>query len=290
MEGQGHHRHARWALIAIDKKSGKEVWSAQTFGDHYAYTITGAPRVFGGKVVIGNSGGDMGVRGFVAAYDADTGKKLWKFFLTPNDPAKGPDGEASDPMMDTIRKTWSENGMWKELGGGANPWDSIAYDPKLNLVYVGTGNGSPNSWYHRSNSRATICSSARSSRCTRRMAPMPGTTRWCPRRSGIIPAPSSIVSADLEIDGKMRKVIMQAPKDGYFYVLDRKTGELISAKTYVKVNWAKGLDPKTGRPIINPRSALRNRSGAGLSGPGRGAQLVPDGLQSAHQARLFPGL
>jgi quinohemoprotein ethanol dehydrogenase len=120
-------------LIALDAKTGQPVWTTQVFGHEMPYSITGAPRVFDGKVVIGNSGGDLGVRGFVAAYDADTGKKLWKFFLTPGDPAKGLDGEASDPVMDWVRKTWSENGLWKQLCGVANPWDSIANDPDLKL-------------------------------------------------------------------------------------------------------------------------------------------------------------
>ena len=129
-------------LIALDAKTGQPVWTTQVFGHEMPYSITGAPRVFDGKVVIGNSGGDLGVRGFVAAYDADTGKKLWKFFLTPNPEGKK-DGEASDPILPMIRKTWADTGMWKTLGGGANPWDSIAYDPQNKLIFVGTGNSSP---------------------------------------------------------------------------------------------------------------------------------------------------
>src|SRR5690606_34387918 len=118
-------------LIALDKASGKPVWISRVFDqERYAYTITGAPRVFDGKVVVGQSGGDFGVRGFAAAYDADTGEKLWKFYLTPGDPAEGPDGEASDPIMEMIRQTWFGTGYY-ELGGGGNPWDSIAYDPEL---------------------------------------------------------------------------------------------------------------------------------------------------------------
>src|SRR5690606_7909552 len=148
-------------LIALDKASGKPVWISRVFDqERYAYTITGAPRVFDGKVVVGQSGGDFGVRGFAAAYDADTGEKLWKFYLTPGDRAQGPDGEASDPVMDMIRKTWFGTGYY-ELGGGGNPWDSIAYDPELKLVYVGTGNATPHARYYRSDNKGDnlfVCS------------------------------------------------------------------------------------------------------------------------------------
>ncbi|MEP7245727.1 MAG: PQQ-binding-like beta-propeller repeat protein [Gammaproteobacteria bacterium] len=128
-------------LIALSAKTGAVVWSVQTFDKDWPYTITGTPRVFDGKVVVGNSGADFGVRGFVAAYDADTGKALWKFFLVPGDPAKGPDGAASDPIMAMAAKTWT--GSWWKMGGGGTAWDSFTYDPKRKLVYVGTGNGSP---------------------------------------------------------------------------------------------------------------------------------------------------
>src|SRR5690606_37915381 len=144
----------------LDKDSGAQLWSTRTFGEDYPYTITGAPRLFDGKVVVGQSGGDFGVRGFASAYDVDTGEQLWKFYLTPGNPADGPDGEASDPVMDMIRRTWHGDKYW-ELGGGANPWDAIAYDPDLKLVYVGTGNSSPHSRFYRSDNRGDnlfICS------------------------------------------------------------------------------------------------------------------------------------
>jgi quinohemoprotein ethanol dehydrogenase len=131
-------------LIALDKASGQPVWSTRTFPleSGYAYSITGAPRVFGDKVVVGQSGGDFGVRGFAAAFDVETGEQAWKFYLTPPAPGSGPDGEASDPVMPMAAATWFGTG-WHELGGGANPWDSIAYDPELDLVYVGTANTPP---------------------------------------------------------------------------------------------------------------------------------------------------
>jgi quinohemoprotein ethanol dehydrogenase len=237
-------------LIGLDAATGKPVWETRTFDNKtMPYTITGAPRVFDGKVVVGNSGGDLGVRGFVAAWDADTGRKAWKFFLTPGDPAKGPDGEASDPVMAMAAKTWS--GQWWKLGGGANPWDSITYDPKTDLVYVGTGNGSPLSWHHRSEGKGDnlfICSIVALHAKTGRYA---WHYQMVPGEDWDYTCTSSIVTADLTIKGRQRHVVMQAPKNGYFYVLDAASGKFISAQPIVKVNWGT-IDPKTGKPTVNP--------------------------------------
>ncbi len=237
-------------LIGLDARSGTPLWETQTVPKDMPYTITGAPRVFDGKVVVGNAGGDLGVRGFVSAYDAETGRKLWKFFLTPN-PAGEPDGEASDAIMGMIETTWSD-GLWKQLGGGANPWDSIGYDPRLNRVYVGTGNGSPLSWHHRSGGTGDnlfICSIVALDART-------GKYQWhyqmVPGEDWDYTCTQSIITADLEIRGRKRQVLMQAPKNGFFYVIDRKTGEFISAEKIAPVNWASGIDPGTGRPHINP--------------------------------------
>lgn len=237
-------------LIALDAATGKPVWTTQTFEHDMAYSITGAPRVFDGKVVVGQSGGDLGVRGFVGAWDAETGKKLWKFFLAPN-PTGKPDGEASDSIMPMVEKTWSD-GMWKQLGGGANAWDSIGYDPALNMVYVGTGNGSPLAWHHRSGSKGDnlfICSIVA-------LDATSGQYKWhyqmVPQEDWDYTCTQSIITADLRIRGKTRQVLMQAPKNGFFYVLDRRTGQFISAEKIAPVNWASGIDPKTGRPIMNP--------------------------------------
>ena len=149
-------------LIALDKASGQPVWTTRTFpvDSGYAYSITGAPRVFGNMVVVGQSGGDLGVRGFVSAYDVETGEEKWKFYLTPN-PRDEADGAASDSVNAMMRATWSDEGMWRQLGGGANPWDAIAYDPALNLVYVGTGNAVPHARFYRSNNQGDnlfVCS------------------------------------------------------------------------------------------------------------------------------------
>ena len=238
-------------LIAVDKVSGKEIWTAQTFDRKDQYSITGAPRVYNGKIIIGNGGADYGSRGFVVAYDAETGKRLWKFYITPGDPAKGPDGEASDSAMKIALPTW--HGKFWDAGAGGNAWDSFAYDPELNLVYIGTGNGSPHMWYFRSEGKGDnlfLCSMVAVDATT-------GAYKWhyqmVPEEDWDYTCTQPIVLADMKIDGKLRKVAMQAPKNGFFYVLDRKSGQLISAKSYVSVNtWASHIDMKTGRPVLQP--------------------------------------
>ena len=276
-------------LIALNKDTGEPVWTYRTFdNERYAYTITGAPRVFDGKVVVGQSGGDFGVRGFVIAVDAETGEKAWKFYLAPNDPAEGPDGEASDPIMEMIRKTWSDDGLWKELGGGGNAWDSIAYDPENKLVFVGTGNGSPLSRYHRSNNEGDnlfLCSIVALHADT-------GEYAWhyqmVPGEDWDYTCTSSIVSADLEIDGQERQVIMQAPKNGFFYVLDRKTGELISAESYVKVNWSDGPDPETGRMTVNDVARYGEEPVLVYPGPGGAHNWFPMAYSPRTKLAYYP--
>ncbi|MEO6152842.1 MAG: PQQ-dependent dehydrogenase, methanol/ethanol family [Croceibacterium sp.] len=274
-------------LIALDKANGKPVWTTQTFSHDMPYSITGAPRVFGDKVVVGQSGGDFGVRGFVAAYDAASGRRLWKFFLTPGDPAKGPDGEASDAVMPMVRKTWSENGLWKTLGGGANPWDSIAYDPALDLVYVGTGNSSPHSQYYRSEDKGDnlfVCSVVA-------LHGNDGTYAWHyqmnPGEEWDWTCTQSLVSADLTIDGRQRKVIMQAPKNGFFYVLDRRTGEFISAKNHVMQNWNLGFDA-AGVPKMNPTVRYKFDPVLVMPGPGGGHNWFPMAYSPRTKLAYFP--
>ena len=274
-------------LIALDKDTGQPVWTTQTFARDFPYSITGAPRVFGGKVVVGQSGGDFGVRGFVSAYDADTGEKLWKFFLTPGDPAKGPDGEASDPIMDTIRATWSEDGLWKQLGGGANPWDSIAYDPELDLVYVGTGNASPHSRYYRSDNQGDnlfVCSIVA-------LNAKDGSYAWHyqmnPGEEWDWTCTSSIVTAELEIDGRERKVLMQAPKNGFFYVLDRATGEFISAGAHVMQNWNEGFEAN-GRPITSEAVRYGFDPALVMPGPGGAHNWFPMAYSPRTRLAYFP--
>jgi len=239
-------------LIAVDAKTGEEVWTTQTFSSDGllgAYSITGAPRVYDGKVVIGNGGADYGVRGFVAAFDAETGEQLWKFYTVPGNPADRPDGEASDSAMEIALPTW--HGEWWKYGGGGTAWDALAYDPDLNLVYIGTGNGSPHMWSIRSEGKGDnlfLCSIVAVDATS-------GEYKWhyqmVPEEDWDYTCTQPMMAADLQIGGRTRQVIMQAPKNGFFYVIDRATGELISAETYVSQNtWASRIDMATGRPVL----------------------------------------
>ena len=273
-------------LIALDKDSGQQIWSTRTFGEEFPYTITGAPRVFDGKVVVGQSGGDFGVRGFAAAFDAETGEELWKFFLTPGNPADGPDGVASDPVMDMIRETWHGDNYW-QLGGGANPWDAIAYDPDLKLVYVGTGNSSPHSRYYRSDNQGDnlfVCSIVALHAET-------GEYAWHyqmnPGEEWDYTCTSSMISAELEIDGRQRSVLMQAPKNGFFYVLDRATGEFISAEDYVMTNWNLGFEAD-GRPIDNPEVRYGFEPKLVYPGPGGAHNWFPMAFSPRTGLAYFP--
>jgi quinohemoprotein ethanol dehydrogenase len=275
-------------LIALDQRTGEPVWTTRAFPEDsgFAYTITGAPRVFDGRVVVGQSGGDFGVRGFAAAWDAETGERLWKFYLTPGNPADGPDGEASDPVMETIRGTWHGDTYW-ELGGGANPWDSIAYDPELKLVYVGTGNSVPHSRYYRSDNQGDnlfVCSIVALHAET-------GEYAWHyqmnPGEEWDWTCTQSMISAELEIDGRMRKVLMQAPKNGFFYVLDRETGEFISAEAYVIQNWNLGFEPD-GRPIENPAVRYSFEPAVVYPGPGGAHNWFPMAYSPRTRLAYFP--
>jgi quinohemoprotein ethanol dehydrogenase len=237
-------------LIAVDARDGRELWSVQTIDPSQPYSITGAPRVYDGRVVIGNGGADYGVRGYVTAYDAETGSKLWRFYTVPGNPANGPDGEASDSVMEMATKTW--NGEWWKYGGGGTAWDSFAFDPELNLVYIGTGNGSPHIQHFRSpggGDNLFLCSIIAVRADT-------GEYVWhyqmVPEEQWDFTCTQPMILADLDIDGVKRKVIMQAPKNGFFYVLDRTSGKLISARTYVPNLWATEIDMETGRPKVNP--------------------------------------
>ena len=238
-------------LIALDAKTGKEAWSVQTTDKSKPYTITGAPRVIKGKVLIGQGGAEYGVRGYLSAYDAETGKLVWRFYMTPNPDGK-PDGAASDKVMaEKGAATWSD-GAWKHSGGGGTPWDAMAYDPELDIMYVGVGNGSP--WNHLKRSGGKGDNLFLSSIVA--LKPDTGEYVWhyqtTPGESWDYTATQHIMLADLTIDGAPRKVLMQAPKNGFFYVIDRATGKLISAKPYIAQNWAEGVDPATGRPIEKP--------------------------------------
>jgi quinohemoprotein ethanol dehydrogenase len=230
-------------LIALDAGTGQVAWEVQTTDQAKRYTITGAPRVVKDKVIIGNGGAEYGVRGYITAYDAATGAQAWRFYTVPGNPAE----PFEHAELEGAAKTW--NGEWWKVGGGGTVWDSMAYDPELDLLYVGTGNGSPWTRVHRSPGGGDnlYLSSILAIR------PDDGHLVWhyqtTPGDNWDFTAVQHIVLTDLEIGGQARKVLMQAPKNGFFYVLDRATGELLAAEKYVQVNWAEKVDLATGRPI-----------------------------------------
>jgi quinohemoprotein ethanol dehydrogenase len=249
-------------LIALDARSGQPVWSVLTVDNSKNYTITGAPRVYDGKVLIGNGGAELGVRGYVTAYDAETGRQAWRFYTVPGDPSKGFENKA----MQMAARTWT--GEWWKAGGGGTVWDSMAYDPALHMVYIGVGNGSPWAQIFRSPGGGDNLFLASIVALDVRTGEYQWHYQTVPGEEWDYTATQQMILADLRIGGKVRKVIMQAPKNGFFYVLDRRTGELISARATVPINWASGIDMKTGRPIANP--AVRYGKVPVMVSPGAG--------------------
>jgi quinohemoprotein ethanol dehydrogenase len=244
-------------LVALDANTGEQVWSVATFDPALKYTITGAPRVIKGQVMIGNGGAEYGVRGYVSAYDADTGELTWRFYTVPGNPA---DGFEND-IMAAAANTW--NGSWWNLGGGGTVWDAIAYD----------ADAGPD--VHRRGQRLALEPGPAQPR--RRRQPVPqlhrgldpddGSYKWhyqtTPGETWDFTATQPIMIADLTIEGAQRRVVMQAPKNGFFYVLDAATGEFISAENFINVNWATHIDLDTGRPVENP-DARYNETGVPL--------------------------
>ena len=234
-------------LIAIDAANGKQVWSQMTVDIDDQRTITGAPRVFNGKVIIGHGGAEFGpVRGYVTTYDAETGKQLWRFYATPGDPAKGFENKA----MAMAAKTWT--GEWWKFGGGGTIWNAITYDPEFNFVYLGTGNGAP--WNQRIRSpgggdnlflSSIVAVNADTGDYVWHYQANPANT-WDYTNT------MDITLATLRIGGQDRKVLMQAPKNGFMYVIDRSNGKLLSAEKFDFVNWASKIDLVTGRPVEAP--------------------------------------
>jgi quinohemoprotein ethanol dehydrogenase len=250
-------------LIAIDVATGKLVWETDTIIDHSrSYTITGAPRVFKGNVVIGNGGAEFGVRGYVTAYDAESGAQKWRWFIVPGDPSK----PFEDESMEKAAKTWDPAGKYWEAGGGGTAWDNMAFDPDLNLIIVGTGNGSP--WARSMRSPAggdnlylssLVALNADTGKYVWHYQETPGDN-WD------YTATQSIILADIEISGQQRKVILHAPKNGFFFVIDRTNGQFISAKNFVDVNWATGYDAN-GRPIEIPEARQSDKPRDSIPGP-----------------------
>lgn len=233
-------------LISIDRKTGVEQWRMLTIDQSEHYSISGAPRIANGVVLIGNSGSEYGVRGYVGGYAADTGDMLWRFYTVPGNPADG----FETPQMEMAAKTWT--GEWWTMGGGGTVWDSIAYDPELDLVYIGVGNGAPHNREMRSpggGDNLFIASIVA-------LRPTTGEYVWHyqqnPGETWDYTATQQMVLADITWEGKPRKVLMQAPKNGFFFIIDRVTGELLSAEPFVPVNWATHYDLETGRPVEDP--------------------------------------
>jgi quinohemoprotein ethanol dehydrogenase len=230
-------------LIALDAATGAVDWEVVTVDQTKNYSITGAPRVVKGKVIIGNGGAEFGVRGYITAYDASTGEQAWRFYTVPGDPSKPFESKALEMAVES----WS--GEWWKYGGGGTAWDAIVFDPELDLLFVGTGNGSPWNRYYRSDGKGDnlFLSSILA------IDPNNGSLVWhyqtTPGEHWDYTATQPIILADMEIEGQPRKVLMQAPKNGFFYVLDRQNGKLLSANNYTYVNWATGIDINTGRPV-----------------------------------------
>ncbi len=235
-------------LHALDAETGKPVWEARVAYPQDHHTITVAPRIAKGKVIIGVSGGDRPSRGFFDAYDAATGRRAWRFYTVPGDPSKPFENAA----MRKAAETW--DGEWWKLGGGGAVWDGMAYDPDAELVYVGTGNAEPWTYHLRSSKEKDnlyVCSILAVDVNT-------GELKWhyqvVPGDNWDFDSVQHLILADLTIAGRSRKVIMQANKNGFYYVIDRLTGQFISAQPFSYVTWAKGIDQKTGRPLVNPEA------------------------------------
>lgn len=254
-------------LNALDRQTGRPVWESRVSYAQDNYTITIAPRIADGKVIVGAAGGEYPVRGFFDAYDARTGERLWRFWTTPGDPAKGFENAA----MEFAATTWS--GEWWKFGGGAPVWDAISYDPDAGLVYVGTGNGGPWPESLRQSEGldnlfvgSIVAVNVDTGELVWYYQPVPGDS-WD------YDSVQHLLLADLTIDGRDRKVLMQANKDGFYYVIDRVTGAFISAEPFSYVTWASGINYETGRPIINPE--------AHYDWTGRAAEISP-GPGGAH--------
>jgi quinohemoprotein ethanol dehydrogenase len=232
-------------LIALDAATGQKIWEKDTLIDHdHSYTVTGAPRVFKGKVLIGQGGAEYGARGYVTAYDVETGNQLWRWFTVPGDPTK----PFEDESMERAAKTWDPTGKWWLNGGGGTPWDTITFDPELNMVYIGTGNGAP--WNRKFRSpgggdnlylASLVALDADTGKYVWHYQETPGDN-WD------YTSTQPMILADINIDGAPRKVILHAPKNGFFFVIDRTNGKFISATNFVDVNWASGYDAD-GRPM-----------------------------------------
>jgi quinohemoprotein ethanol dehydrogenase len=250
-------------LFALDALTGKPVWETRVAYPQDFYTVTMAPRIANGRVIVGASGGDRPTRGFFDAYDAATGHRAWRFYTVPGDPSKPYENDA----MRAAAKTWG--GDFYTKGGGGAVWDGIAYDPETNLVYVGTGNAEP--WVQKFRGAQNVDNLYTCSILAVDLAT--GQLKWhyqtVPNDNWDFDSVQQLMLLNLTVNGRPRKVITQAAKNGFFYVLDRATGEFLSASPFVKVNWATGFDER-GRPMVNPE-AYYDQDGVEIFPTGGGA-------------------
>jgi PQQ-dependent dehydrogenase (methanol/ethanol family) len=257
-------------LRALDMATGKIVWETRVTPKNEPYSITMAPRVIkGGKVIVGASGGEFGVRGFFDAYDAETGKQAWRFYTVPGDPSK----PFEQPWLADWAKTWDEKSQWWKIGGGGPVWGGVAYDADDDIVYVGTGQPGP--WTEQYRGKGDdLCTD-----CIIAVRGATGKLVWyyqtTPGDDWDFDSIADIMLADININGRLRHVLMHAPKNGFFYVLDRGTGELLSADPWVPVSWASGINLKTGRPTVNPEARYGFDSVSVMPGPGGGHVWPP---------------
>ena len=272
-------------LVSLNRDTGEVQWEVQTTDPEKSYTVTGAPRIIDGKIIIGNGGAEFGVRGYVAAYDVDDGSELWRFYTVPDG---NEDGESPQYLQDAAA-TWNTEVLRSSdaIGGGGTVWDSMAYDPDLNLLYIGVGNGSPWNRAYRSpgeDGRGEGDNLYLSSIVAIR--PDTGEYVWhyqtTPGETWDYTATQHIILADMEIDGEARQVLMQAPKNGFFYVIDRATGEFISAEEYIPQNWAEGID-ENGRPIFAEAARIDVTGEPAMVMPG------PLGGHNWHPMAFHPG-
>jgi quinohemoprotein ethanol dehydrogenase len=249
-------------VIALDANSGEEVWKTFDYPDDAPRNIGGAPRVFGDKVIIGHGGADITpLRGYVSAYDLATGKLAWRFYTVPGENADQSAGAKAAELMDASWPSGWRNEDGSRRGGGGTAWNAFSYDPELGLIYLGVGNGFPYNQQKRSpdgGDNLFLASIVAVDAKT-------GEYRWhyqvCPAEQWDCTATTDMTLATLEIDGQPRKVLMQAPKNGFLYVLDRETGEFLSAEKVAKVTWADKIDPETGRPVENPGIRYQGKPG-----------------------------
>lgn len=258
-------------LVALDARTGKPVWETLTIDPKQHYSITSAPRVAKGKVLVGLSGGEYGVRGYISAYDAETGKLDWRFYTVPGDPSKPPENDA----MKKAAATWGKGSeQWLKRGGGGTTWDSLVYDPVTNLVYFGVGNGTPWNQVYRDPTMGDNLFLASIVAVNADTGEYVWHYQETPAETWDYDAVSPLSVVDLTMDGQQQRVLLQASKNGFFYVIAARTGKLLKATPFVDLNWADGVDMKTGRPRVKPEA----RYPAGS----KGFNLFPGGAQGAH--------